>query len=764
MLKPIEPRRLSLRWLAAVSYRCLFTGLLLCTQVTQAQQADSDTLLDSAWRLESIGDYSNAAEAYRDYLLSDPEKSAQRRNARLKLPVLQEAAQYGRSAELDLYLSALNSRATGDTSSALALLDRIITNYQHSHYYDDALYLKAYIEMMDNYDFQRAHNTLQTLRYAHPTSRYYDTALYSEAIAQEQLGNQPLAISKLEELRERHSLISVAGLHLPKDSFMSRLWFDRSNERLKYLQQHQQQASSLVSMQPYGQHGYQWRAIVSVDGRDITLLLNQSLVTKDTRVISGEGIAIDSTGTNAFAGQVEGEPDSWARITLSENNLRGMISVFGERIRLTPTETGGTLSDINPLLLGDIDGNISEQPDHVLYPPKAENEFDEYLRGIRVLEGLNFEEGTVGLTATIGVVIDSKFNSYHGGRGAEEAKSILNTVDGIFREQFGLALHIDTMIVIDSDNDPMNLGSVTMETMMRNFSSYRKASTELDNDISMATLFSGNKNNDSALGLAWIGSACRTDGYDVSVVSPYRLADLLSTHEIGHTLGAQHDSDTACASNSSHIMWPYLSSSTKREFSNCSRESVRQVFANGSCFIDTLDISAGLVVSSTYAEASVINRDSTRNSTGTTLTIVSEALSDLARIPDNCKFSSLNLVCDIGTIAPGGSANVALEFTRAITATEDITAIAKPVGFMDSEPDNNSISGDVHGNLHTIAGGAINSDPGTPSGASPNASGGEAAAGSMRSADLLVLLLLFIAAGARQLLPASTRRACQQDH
>ncbi len=749
MLTSLDTSKFNLRWLAArwqtsIACRWLIAGVLVCSQTAVAQNTDSDNLLDSAWRLESIGDYNSAAETYRAYLLSSPAKSAERRNARLKLPVLQEAAQFGPSAELDLYLSALNSRAAGDTASALALLDRIIANYQYSNYYDDALYLKAYIEMMDNYDFQRAHNTLQSLRYAHPGSRYYDTALYSEAIAQEQLGNRALAISKLQELRERHTSISLAGLKLPKDAFTSRLWFDRSNDRLKYLQEHQQQASTLVSMQPYGQRGYQWRAVVSVDGQDISLLLNQSLVTKDTRVISGEGIAIDTTGTNAFAGQVEGEPESWARITLSENNLRGMISVYGERHRLTPTETGGTLSDINPLLLGDIDGNISDQPDHVLYPPKEENEIDEYLRGIRVLEGLNFEEGTVGLTATLGVVIDSKFNSYHGGRGAEEAKSILNTVDGIFREQFGLALHIDTMIVIDSGDDPMNLGSVTMETMMRNFSSYRKASSELGNDISMATLFSGNKNSDSALGLAWIGSACRTDGYDVSVVSPYRLADLLSTHEIGHTLGAQHDSDTACAGNSSHIMWPYLSSSTQREFSSCSRESVRQIFTTGSCFIDTLDISVGLVVSDTYAEASVINQDSTRTSTGTSLTLVSDALSDLTRVPNNCSFSSLNLICEIGSIAPGGSANVALEFTRALTAAEDITAIAKPIGYMDSEPDNNSISGDVHGNLHTIAGNTINSDPGSPSGATPGSSGGEAA-GSLRAIDVAMLSVLLLA-------------------
>lgn len=729
-------------WIRSIATLCLL--LLPGASLLAQQNADSNpqALLEAAWQLESSADYAGAAEAYRRYLLSGPPKSASRRNARLKLPVLQEAATVGSSAELDLYLSALNSRAAGDTASALALLDRITTDYTISNYYDDALYLKAYIELMDNYDFAKAHSTLESLRYADPQSRYYDTALYAEAIAQEQLGNRQLAITKLQELRERHASVSIAGLYLPRDNFTSRLWFDRSSERLQYLQEYPHQASTLVSMRPYGEHGYQWRAVVTVAGQDMNLLLNQSLVTKDTKTVSGDGRTIDTNDTNAFAGIVEGEDDSWVRITLSENNLRGMISAYGERYRLVPTETGGSLSDINPLLLGDIDGFVSDQPDQILYPPVEKNAFDNYMRSIRVAEGITFEEGTVGLTASIGVVIDSKFNNYHGGRGAEEAKSILNTVDGIFREQFGLALHIDTIIVIDSADDPMNLGSVTMETMMRNFSSYRKSSPDLGSDISMATLFSGNKNSDSALGLAWIGSVCRTDGYDVSVVSPYRLADLLSTHEIGHTLGAQHDSDTACAGNSSHIMWPYLSSSTRKEFSSCSKDTVRQIMANTSCFIETIDIRVDLVVSEQYVEASVVNNDPLRSSGNATLTIASTALGSLPRVPENCSYSSTNLVCQIGSIAAGGSATVALDLPAPLSDNDTITAMVKPVGYMDSEPDNNSVTGDKHGNLHSEAGTSINDNPGSPSGANPTSAG--EAAGSMDRIHLLTLLSLLL--------------------
>ncbi len=720
----------------------LLGGTITVAHAQSGTSQDAEALLEMAWQFESRADYSGASDTYRKYLLLRPPKSAAKRNARLKLPVLQEAALYGPSAELDLFLSALNSRAAGDTTSALALLDRITTNYPVSHYYDDALYLKAYIELMDNYDFNRAHNTLQSLRFADPKSRYYDTALYAEAIAQEQLGNRHLSISKLKELRERHSILSVAGLHFPRDTFTSRLWFDRASDRLQYLEQYPNQASSLVSMRPHGENGYQWRAVVSVNSNDMILLLNQSLVTKGTKTVSGQGKTIDTTDTNAFAGIVEGEPDSWVRITLAENNLRGMISAYGERIRLVPTETGGSLSEINPLLLGDIDGYISDEPDHVLYPPTEKTAFDDYLRNIRVADSINFEEGTVGLTASIGVVIDSKFNAYHGGRGAEEAKSILNTVDGIFREQFGLALHLDTIIVIDSADDPMNLGSVTMETMMRNFSSYRKTSADLGLDISMATLFSGNKNSDSALGLAWIGSACRTDGYDVSVVSPYRLADLLSTHEIGHTLGAQHDSDTSCAGNSSHIMWPYLSSSTKKEFSGCSKDSVRQMLVNGNCFIETLDISVNLVVSESYIEAAVVNNDISRNSGASSLTITSPGLQSVKNVPSNCEYSSLNLVCQIGALPPGGTANIELELQTNLADDDMVTAIAKPIGYMDSEPDNNSVTGDKFGNLHTVTGSSINSDPGSPDGA--RSSSGEASAGSSDWQTLFALFWLLL--------------------
>lgn len=723
-----------------VSFLLLLCFSSLCFSQTGNQQ-DHAAQLQQAWALESAGDYHGAALAYREYLLSRPPKSAERRHVKLKLPVLQEAVSHGAGPALDLYLSAMNARAATDIDSALSLLTRLVYEYPQSTLVDDARYLHAYITMMDNFDFTSAHDQLQSLRFDFPQSRYYDTALYSEAIAQEQLGNRHLATSKLSELRDRHTGVAMAGIAWPADNTLSRLWFERSDSRLKYLQNHHKTASSLVSLEPYAEQGFSWRAVVSIDGHDMTLFLNKSEVTADTKVMGSDGAPLPHTVSTAFSGRVEGEPDSWARVTIHNNNLRGMISVHGERLRLQPEDTGGTLSDFHPLLLGDIDGNESQEQDKVLYPPKSEDNLDAYIRSIKLSAAPAFEQGTVALTALIGVVIDSKFNNYYGGRGADEAIAIINTTDGIFREQFGLALRIEPApIVIEAKNDPMNLGSVSMETMMRNFSEYRKTNPVLSGDIAMATLFSGNKNNDSALGLAWIGSACRTDGYDVSVVSPYRMADLLSTHEIGHTLGAQHDSDTACADNSRHIMWPYLSSNTERVFSGCSKDSVQTVLANGSCFIDTLDIAVDMNIDKTMAEIYVSNYDPIRNTSGSTLAISGSVLSDLQQHPDYCHLSGATLQCTIGVVEPGDTHDIPLQFSRVLEDEDTLKATVTPIGFLDSDLNNNGMRGTLYGtemiSMNT------NNFVDRPTGARP--ANNIEAGGVVTAVDILFLLLLLL--------------------
>ena len=690
--------RLSARRLPVFLAIPLWSALLCTSTLVNAQNSSQNVsaMLQQAVAYEAAGDYQNATASYRNYLLQKAPQSAERRHARLKLPVLQEAVKYGAGPDLQLYLSAMNHRADGNADLADAQLQELIDTYPGGQFSDDALYLRAYIALMDHYNYQTAFDQLQTLLDLYPQSRYVDTALFAQAIVFEQLGNTYGAIDKMTELRHRHTGVSVGGINWPRDEYMSRLWFERSTSRIEYLQQRAESASRLLSLDPYGSDGFQWQAELYVDGQTMTVLLNDSETTTDV-VIKGD----TSDKINAFSGIVAGQPDSWVRITIDENSVRGMISVYGERHVLTPESSGGSLSDFHTLLLGDIDGNVTTSAAESLEPPKQEANLDTYLRSIKQTSTTGLTPGIVNHVAMIGVVIDSKYNDYHGGRGMSEALSILNNTDGIFREQLGIALKVDTVVVIESrENDPMDLGSVTMETMMRNFRDYRLDNTDLGSDIGLATLFSGNKNSDSPLGLAWIGSACRTDGFDVSVVTPYKLPSLLSTHEIGHTMGGAHDSDTHCSSHQGHIMWPFLSNASGNTFSDCSKHSIAETMAANNCHVEAMDLAMTLDnVSANSIALNISNHDPRRAAPDATLTLSGPGLGNVTASINCSPTSADSVTCGLGSINPLQDATIDFQFPSPVSDASQIVATVEGYGFIDVVTNNNSIQTDIHGNL-----------------------------------------------------------------
>jgi TolA-binding protein len=181
-----------------------------------------------AKELENSGDYISAKRRYSDYIDGQPVTSNKQRAA-IKLPVIQESSIYGDGQDFDLYLSAMDLRDSGQFEAAHTELAAISSLYGDGYLGDDALYLKGYIQLMDENNFAGALTTMQQLRTQYPDSTYYDTALYSEAIAQQGLGNLPVAKEILLDLRYRHTGVDTLGITLAKDNLISRLWFDRAN-------------------------------------------------------------------------------------------------------------------------------------------------------------------------------------------------------------------------------------------------------------------------------------------------------------------------------------------------------------------------------------------------------------------------------------------------------------------------------------------------------------------------------------------------------
>lgn len=672
-------------------FACAFVLLSAMWNTGSLASADDPLYMDAV-NAQASGDYELAHELYRRYLAENPD-SPLTTQVNTRVSVIGDGLRQGVDESLLLYLDALDYRDDRNVVEANQILEDLIARYPDSHLMDDALYLGGYIALMDTYDFSTAQLRMRQLQLDHPDSSYIDTAIYSEAIALEQLGNTEGAFLKFDELRERHTEFSLSlfGARWPKSTYLSRYWFDRSNNRLKILEDRKENAARLVSRSSSPQDSYYtMRVEVVVDGVELPLLLAPSSLTKSTAFSDEYERVLDSADTRLYSGKVENDPDSWARVMMRGNAVEGVVTTYGQRYELEPDTLVGTIDYYQAKSRHDKSSGIEtlELQDYVMHPPpeplaRFRPSFGEPALGAATAGG-------VTRLVRMDIVVDSQYNDYYGGNGLIEAMSALNVADGIYRENFGMAIEIANAKVFNDRNaDPMRLGAVTLEKTLRSFRDLRLADPDKSPDVGLTYLFSGNRNTDEAIGLAWIGAVCRTDGFDVGVTTPTTYGDLLVTHEIGHSMGAHHDTDTSCQSETNMLMWPRISSTTRQSFSACSTQSVTHGI-DKSCLQEALDLSLDLETSQDGSfTASVTNNDSVRTADGASL-VLDVATLDLALLPEGCVDASTGeIVCSTRSLQPGESHS--FNFYLSETGSSDISLLARiePNGFFDVVEHNN---------------------------------------------------------------------------
>ncbi len=417
---------------------------------------------------------------------------------------------------------------------------------------------------------------------------------------------------------------------------------------------------------PYGRS-----LVLDLNGSPLRLLLNPSTVTSDTTVLTGLG-QTTSYENDSFTGIVEGEKNSWVRLTITKTKLTGVYSTQGQRFEVA-TDQYGVIS-VKPLA-----------DNHPIGNP---------ISASRSRSPLADTQTKVTRIAKIGIIVDSQYNEIFDGNGLEKALSIINAVDGIYREEFGLGIQVAKVInIIDRQSDPFNFGPVLIEQMLRNLRDYRMNSQDLT-DISLVHLFSGNPNTDEPVGLAWIDTACRTDGFDVGISTPYRHDILLAAHEIAHNLGAQHDSDTACSVEHDKIMWPYISSNTSQFFSSCTLESVAASL-EASCHAETIDVQVSLeqsVIAADTITAIVRNNDQLRTSPSAMLSIDLPDNTTATPLQGDCDSPDRDIHCDVGTLLPGAEETIIVQFDQTENFSEKIHFLLENQDSADPYPENNLAS------------------------------------------------------------------------
>jgi hypothetical protein len=222
----------------------------------------------------------------------------------------------------------------------------------------------------------------------------------------------------------------------------------------------------------------------------------------------------------------------------------------------------------------------------------------------------------------------------------------------------------------------MDLGPTTVESMLRGFRDYRLQHSTLFSGSALAYLFTGNPKTDATLGLAWINTSCRTDGYDVGVTTPGDIGELLLTHELGHSLGSPHDTDTPCKDDSGKLMWPQISARTVSEFSHCSREYIQESRSK-SCFLNAVDLSLSVSLVGSTVEFVITNPDSVLALDARL--VVETGVAEQLHWPAGCRaLTPTSAECAVDRLAAGEQRVVALPLQSLTLAGQAVTGHLAP--------------------------------------------------------------------------------------
>ncbi len=375
-----------------------------------------------------------------------------------------------------------------------------------------------------------------------------------------------------------------------------------------------------------------------------------------------------------YEGIVTGHADSWARMMLSKN-----ASSTSEQVMTGHVYIDDTLYQLRHLddnrgyaiaTLGSVELDPLRQP--------TVGSFKSFTG--RTTLG---ENTSASRAIKIGIVVDSKYNESHNGRGLAHALGVINGVDGIYQSQLGLALVVETFRVYDDPaTDPLFNNPGGVEQVLDTYREIRFNDAEMPADLALVHLFTGLEDPQKVIGLGWIDTACRVDGYDLSMSTPFTYDILLSAHEIAHNLGAVHDDDPNCQTDSSvtgtEIMWLELSGNTRPQFSACSIDRMRSAL-DASCVVDNIDLELQLTSvpiggdeNQRQMVVSVSNKDNSRIARQVQSSTRFPAAARLGNAPSGCVITANIMNCLHGNIAPSSHSTLSVNaaFNNAVVTSE----------------------------------------------------------------------------------------------
>ncbi|MBL8271675.1 M12 family metallo-peptidase [Steroidobacter sp.] len=400
-----------------------------------------------------------------------------------------------------------------------------------------------------------------------------------------------------------------------------------------------------------------------------------------------------------YRGQLDGIAGSWARISVTDGQLQGMVYDGTELYVIEPV---AQLQDALPANT-DVDADstaIFRLADVAMTPGAAScgsetsaaatstKGSDAFNSMVGELKGSPALMQAVGATkrleiAALGdLLFQNRFGSEASAR--EEILRRLNNVDGIYSSQLGIEISVSSIDLGDSLS-----ATTSASSLLNELGDLRKRSSNLYSR-GLTHLFTGRNLDGSTVGIAFMNSVCdRQYGAGITEAS-MRSAwteSLIAAHEIGHNFGAPHDGDAdeACASTAtgSFLMSPSINGNDR--FSACSLGIMQPKAASSSCITALADadieVDAALGTVHHPADTEFDWEVTVRNVGGlttsnarATLTVPATLVIDDASVRGGtCTSGAGTVSCLLGQIAGGNATTVILSLHSTVAAAHSIS-------------------------------------------------------------------------------------------
>jgi hypothetical protein len=289
---------------------------------------------------------------------------------------------------------------------------------------------------------------------------------------------------------------------------------------------------------------------------------------------------------STFKGRVAGAANSQVRLTIEGASVEGFFTDGAERFFIESAKNYSSLAADGDLVVYRSEDALH---DHAF---SCDSELGERIEGGKEMVAAQMSKAAGSLrTIELATEADYEYVRSVGNAAAANSKilGILNMVEGVYESQLGLSISV---VFQHTWSSPDPYSGVSGNPLLTSFQSYWNINypkTQIPRDA--AHLFSA-KPNVMSQGLAYRGVICKPEmttdfAYGFSGRLPvdwYWEAGnfLLTAHEIGHNLGANHAEASQSCPNS--LMNAQLSNDTQFSFCSYSRtEITNYVAANNSC-------------------------------------------------------------------------------------------------------------------------------------------------------------------------------------